>query len=80
MIYFAYPDPSDLLGCYSPTKAQHRAVIADEKIQLGQEAFFGNSIFPRYAFTVGDPADDGDGDNDGPPTLEGHQRKALETL
>lgn len=55
-------------------------MIADEKIQLAQEAFFGNSIFPRYAFKVGDPADDGDGDDDGPPTLESHQRKALETL
>jgi len=50
---FFYPDPSDPLGCISPTQKQARAIAADQAIQTCQERSFRNGIFPGIMLTVG---------------------------
>jgi len=72
------PDPANLLGAKSAAQAQGRAIRTDEQIQMCQEALFSNGVFPRWAFLVGDPADE-DGEEDGMPLLKSEQRLLVET-
>jgi len=78
VVMFHYPDPSDLLGSFSPVQAQGRAIRADEKMQQCQEAIFDNGVFPRWAMILGDVANEEGGSALG--LLDSEKRLVIETI
>ena len=47
------PSPSDLVGALAPADTQQQAIRVDQYIQMSQEMFFENGVFPSVIVTVG---------------------------
>jgi hypothetical protein len=53
-VAFAYlPNPADPMSAYAPAQSQGAAIRIDDRIQLCQEKFFENGVFPSVVVTMG---------------------------
>jgi HK97 family phage portal protein len=71
-VYFAYPNPADPHGTWSPLQAAAAAVDADNAIVESQRSMFTRGIMPSHAVIVG--KDDVTGRR---PTLTGPQQRQI---
>ena len=70
------PNPADPMGAISPASSQAAAIRVDDRIQVCEEKFFDNGIFPSVVVTVGkDPHPDVPGGVR--PRLTGTQRRQV---
>jgi len=70
--YFAYPNPADPHGTWSPLQAAGAAVDADESMTASQRNMFARGIHPSHAIIVGKDATTGRR-----PELNGPQQRQI---
>ncbi len=70
--YFAYPNPADPHGTWSPLQASGAAVDADESMTASQRSMFARGIHPSHAVIVGKDATTGRR-----PELNGPQQRQI---
>jgi phage portal protein BeeE len=76
-VAFAFlPNPADPMGAISPASSQSAAIRIDDRIQVCEEKFFDNGVFPSVIVSVGkDPHPDVPGGIR--PRLSGTQRRQV---